>query len=49
MQYTAILNDVSLKEGTMIAQRIKEKFKDLLKDDPMELTYEIQSMKKITK
>lgn len=49
VQYTAILNDVSLKEGTMIAQRIKEKFKDLLKDDPMELTYEIQSMKKITK
>lgn len=49
VQYAAILNDVSLKEGTMVAERILEKFKDLLKDDPMDLTYEIQSMKKITK
>ncbi|NBJ91954.1 GGDEF domain-containing response regulator [Parablautia muri] len=44
VQYAAILNDTFLEEGTMIAERIQEKFKELLKDDPMLLTYEIQSM-----
>lgn len=47
VQYAAILNNTSLEEGTMIAARIQEKFEKLLKDDPMSLIYEIQSMENI--
>ncbi len=47
VQYAAILNETSFEEGEMVAARIQKKFMKLLKDDPMTLTYEIQSMEKI--
>ncbi len=48
VQYAAILNNTSFEEGEMVAARIQKKFNKLLKDDPMVLTYEIQSIENIT-
>ncbi|MBD5547301.1 MAG: diguanylate cyclase [Lachnospiraceae bacterium] len=44
VQYVALLPDTSPEEGKMIACRVQEKFQELLEDDTMELSYEMESI-----
>lgn len=44
MQYLVILTNETCENGTTVAERIQEKFEELLKDDTMKLAYEMQSI-----
>lgn len=44
VQYVAILINASYDNGNMVAHRIQQKFDELLQDDTMKLTYEMQSV-----
>lgn len=44
VQYVAILLNASYENGTVVAHRIQQKFDDLLQDNTMTLTYEMQSV-----
>ncbi len=44
VQYVAILINASYDNGNAVAHRIQQKFDELLQDDTMKLTYEMQSV-----
>ena len=44
VQYVAILVNASFENGTIVAHRIQQKFDELLQDNTMTLTYEMQSV-----